>query len=259
MARFSAEQAEQYGSNMGGGFFSLKDHKDTARVRFLYNDIGDVQGDAVHEVEIEGKKRYVNCLREYNQPVEACPFCEAKMKQLAKVFVQLYNEDTQEVQVWDRGKTFFSLLSGLCARYNPLVSTVFEIERNGKKGDTNTTYMPYAQETDDTTLEDLPEQQELLGNLILDKTFDDMQFFLDTGYFEKEETAQHQQQERRPTQDNRRAAPAQTPPPARRSPAATPPKQPTTQRTPAGNVDQHAPATTTAPAGRRRPQSTTGF
>ena len=143
MARFNAHEVDNYGGQGGGGFFSLKNDKDVATVRFMYNTIDDVEGFAVHEIEVDGRKRYVNCLREYNQPVDDCPLCAAKQRVLAKVFVPVYDEETQEIKIWDRGKTFFSKISSLCARYNPLVSTPFEIERNGKKGDTNTTYETY--------------------------------------------------------------------------------------------------------------------
>lgn len=193
MAKFSVNDAENYGGNGGSNFFSLKNDKDVATVRFMYNTIEDVEGYAVHEVEVDGKKRYVNCLRSYNEPVDKCPLCAARYKVLAKLFVMLYDVDAEEVKVWDRGKTFFSKLSSLCARYNPLVSTPFEIERNGKKGDTKTTYETYALDTDETKLEDLPEIPELLGTLILDKTAEELNYFLDNGVFPG--SNEHEQEE----------------------------------------------------------------
>ena len=95
MARFTAQDADKYGGKGGAGFFSLKGDGDSAVVRFLYNDVDDVEGYAVHEVEIDDKKRYVNCLRDYNSPIDDCPFCRAKKYQIAKLFVPLYNEDEQ--------------------------------------------------------------------------------------------------------------------------------------------------------------------
>lgn len=186
MARFNAQEADNYGGQGGGGFFSLKNDKDVATVRFMYNTIDDVDGFAVHEVEIDGRRRYINCLREYNEPIENCPLCAAKNRVLAKLFVRLYDEESQEVKIWDRGKTFFSKLASLTARYNPLVSTPFEIERNGKKGETSTTYETFALPTDDITLDDLPEATNLLGTFILDKTFEELEFFVDKGYFEED-------------------------------------------------------------------------
>ena len=187
MARFNTAKADHYGGQGGGGYFSLKNDRDTAQVRFMYNSIDDVEGYAVHQVEIDGKKRYVNCLREYNQPIDDCPFCKAKMYTVAKVFVPIYNIDEDRVQTWERGKKFISKISSICARYPDVVSHKFEIERNGQKGDTSTTYEIYEVGKDDTTLEDLPEQRDVLGTLVLDKSADDMEFYLDNEYFPPED------------------------------------------------------------------------
>lgn len=183
MARFHAEEAEKYGGQGGAGYFSLKNDKDVARVRFMYNGIDDVVGYAVHQVEIDGKKRWVNCLREYNEPVDNCPFCRKRMYTSAKLFIPLYNIDEDKVQIWERGKKFISKISSLCARYPDVVSHIFEIERNGKKGEQTTTYEIYEVGKDDTTLEDLPEVTDPLGTLVLDKSSDDMEFYLENGYF----------------------------------------------------------------------------
>lgn len=186
MAEFKINEIDNYGGQGGHGFFSLKDDKDVARVRFLYNTIDDVLGYAVHEVEVDGRKRYVNCLRTYQQPVSHCPLCEAGMHVIAKIFILLYDEDEQMIKVWDRGKTFYSKISSLAARYNPLVSTWFEIERNGKRGDMKTTYEIYPGETDGTQIEDLGELPEIVGGLVLDKTFEELGFYLQNGFFESE-------------------------------------------------------------------------
>lgn len=241
MARFNANDVENYGGQGGGGFFALKNDKDVATVRFMYDSIDDVEGYAVHEIEVDGKKRYVNCLREYNQPLDDCPLCAAKSRVIAKLFVILYDVESEEVKIWDRGKTFFSKLSSLCARYNPLVSTPFEIERNGKKGDTKTTYETYALDTDDVTLEDLPEVPELLGTLILDKSYEELEFFLDNGYFE-EDVEEQAPPERNPRNDRRNSNSKREP--ANEAPAGR-------RRTPAAAPAEDK-APTSRPAGRRR-------
>lgn len=186
MARFKYDEVDHYGGQGGAGYFSLKNDKDVARVRFMYNGIDDVEGYAVHQVEVDGKKRYVNCLREYNEPISKCPFCEAKQFQQAKLFIPLYNIDEDKVQIWERGKKFFSKISSICARYPDLVSHEFEIERNGKKGETTTTYEIYEVKHDDTTLDDLPELPKIIGGLVLDKSAEDMAFYLDNEYFPPE-------------------------------------------------------------------------
>ena len=184
MGRFNYQDSDNYG-NSSSNFFSLKDDGDVARVRFMYNDLKDVVGYAVHEIEVDGNKRYVNCLRSYNEPKSKCPCCANDYMQKAKIYVPLYNVDTKEVQLWERGKKFLGKLQSICTRYarqdSPLVNHIFEIERNGKKGDQQTTYEVYEVGSDDTTLQDLPEVIEPLGNVILDKSYDELDSYVRTG------------------------------------------------------------------------------
>lgn len=187
MARFRASDVNNYGGNGGGGYFSLKNDKDVAKVRFMYNSIDDVEGYAVHKVELDGKNRWVNCIREYNEPMNKCPFCANKNPQYAKLFIPLYNIDEKKIQIWERGKKFFSKLSSICARYPDLVHHIFEIERNGAAGSMDTTYEIYEVDDDDTRLEDLGEIPEILGGLVLDKSADDMEYFLSEGEFPPED------------------------------------------------------------------------
>ena len=187
MARFNMENADHYGTSGGTNYFSLKNDKDTARARFMYNTMEDVEGVAVHQIEIGDRKRYVNCLREYGSPVDSCPLCAARYIQKAKLFIPLYDEETDSIKVWERGKKFFAKLSSICSRYvnseTDLVNHVFEIERNGKAGDQQTTYEIYEVDKDDTTLEDLPEFEDVLGTIVLDKTAEELEYYLDNGDF----------------------------------------------------------------------------
>lgn len=185
MGRFNYQDADKYGGQGGAGYFSLKNDKDVATVRFMYNTVEDVEGYAVHQVEIDGKKRYVNCLRDYNEPKDVCPFCKANMYTSAKLFIPIYNVDEDKVQMWERGKKFIAQISGICARYGSpsVVAHKFEIERNGKPGDTSTTYGIYEVGVDETTLEDLPEVSDPLGSVILDKTAEEMEYFIDNECF----------------------------------------------------------------------------
>lgn len=209
MGRFNYKDADNYGGTGGGGYFSLKNDKDVARVRFMYESAEDVEGFAVHEVEIDGKKRYVNCLRAYNEPLDECPFCKAKRFQVAKLFIPLYDIDNDRTVTWERGKKFFAKIASLCARYPNLVSHEFEIERNGKPGSTQTTYEIYEVRQDDTRLEDLPEPPTIVGGIVLDKSAEDMEYYLDNGEFPSEDEAPIR----------RRSAERETP--ARRTPANT--------------------------------------
>ena len=192
MGRFSANEADNYGNGGGGSsFFSLKGDGDVARVRFMYNSMEDVNGYAVHQVEVDGKRRFVNCLRSYNEPKDKCPLCAAGNFQRAKLYIPLFVYDDKgkngEVQLWERGKNFFAKISSVCARYasgdTPLVSNVFEIERHGKPNDTNTTYEIFKVDSDDTRLADLHEVPEVSGSIILDKSAADLEYYNNYGSF----------------------------------------------------------------------------
>lgn len=211
MARFNFSNADNYGSEGGrGSFFTLKDDKDTAKVRFLYRTIDDVEGYAVHKVAVGDKERYVNCLRDYNEPLDKCPFCAAQLKVVPRLFIKLYNEDAGECQIWERSKSYFQRIASLASRYNPLCNEVVEIERSGKKGDMQTTYEFYPIDNSEVNLDDY-ECSEPLGTIILDKTADEMNEYLDTGSFPSDSQqvsqARHEEQviRRTPSNSGRRA------------------------------------------------------
>jgi len=222
MARFSADEVEHYGGQGGGGFFGISEDKQVKKVRFMYETTDDIEGMSVHRVEVNGKDRYVNCLREYNQPMDDCPFCREKMRTQARLFIPVYNIDEDAAQIWDRGKTMFQTLMGQCKRCsnedNHIVNTIFEVERNGKPKDPKTVYQLYPGKRDDTELEDLPEAPKILGGFVLDKTADDMEYYLENGEFppteddEEEEPVRRRDSRERETshRDSRRRTPARS-------------------------------------------------
>jgi hypothetical protein len=182
MARFSMADADNYTQSNAGSYFSLKDDKDTARVRFLYGTVDDIEGYAVYKVKVGDKERYVNSIRAYNEPIENDPFAVAGYKVQAKLFIPLLNIDNGEIQFWERGKTYFSRLASMASRYNPLYNEIIEVERNGKKGDTSTDYQFYPIENSPINLDEL-DIPSPLGTIILDKTYDEMQYYVDHGCF----------------------------------------------------------------------------
>lgn len=205
MARFNASESANYGGQGGGGFFSISENKGVKRVRFLYNNEDDIEGFSVHEVEIGDKKRYVNCLRTYRDPVDMCPFCRERMKTQVKLLIPVYNVDEDQVQVWDRGKKMFEKMSSLCSRYankDNLVQHIFEVERNGKPKDTSTTYEIYEVEKDDTQLEDFEDDMpKLLGGLVLEKSADDMEYYLEEKEFPPEDDEEEERPRRRSSRE----------------------------------------------------------
>lgn len=210
MARFNASQMDNYSQNEGSktGFFSLKDDKDTATVRFMYESAEDIEGFSVHRVKVGDRERYVNCLREYNEPMENCPFCAAKIQVQPKLFIPLYNETSGQIQFWERGRKFYAQISGLVSRYKNIVQRTFDIERNGAKGDTGTTYSFYpvgdpdgtiVQDIlDDLGIESLPSP---IGTIILDKTADEMDYYLNNGDFPEKVVTPTRRRSSRPTSE----------------------------------------------------------
>ena len=183
MGRVNIGEFDNYKNESSANYFKLKNDKEVAQVRFMYNGIEDVEGVAVHTVDVPGSQygRDVNCLRAYNEPLDECPLCKAGYKPKVKIFVPLYNLDANEVQIWSRSKSYGSTLSSICSRYakkGNLVNNVFEIERNGAKGDKQTQYKEYQIDNDDTELEDLPEAPDPIGTVVLDKSFEDLEYYV---------------------------------------------------------------------------------
>ena len=186
MPRVNISDLNKYvGSGSGASYFKLANDKDVASVRYMIDSIEDLDDYAfvVHRVKVGDKERDVNCLREYNSPVSDCPFCEAKYKYTTQVYIPLYDVDSEEIKIWPRGPKYIQKLQGLCGRYKHLVSHIFEIERNGKAHSMQTTYENYEQGQDETTLDDLPEVPEILGTLVMDKTAEDMAYYVQEGEF----------------------------------------------------------------------------
>lgn len=183
MPRITHDQAENYQNNLNGEWFSLKNDRDVARVQFMIDTIEDLDVFACHRVKVGDKERYVDCVRTYDEPIDKCPFCAAGIPVKPVRFVVMYQHDDQKVKIWERGKNFVAKLQSLCNRYSPLSDYVFEIERVGKAGSKDTRYEIYPM--DRVEAEDLStiEKPELLGGLILEKTPEEMEVFLETGKF----------------------------------------------------------------------------
>lgn len=215
MARVSYEESEKYFSGTGSDWFTLKNDGDVARVQFMLNSIDDIPIFSTHKVKVGDKERYVDCLRNPHEPIDMCPFCAAGLPAKAVRFIVMYQHDDGKVKIWERGKQFISKLQGLINRYNPLEEKVFEIERHGKAGDTSTKYEIYPLDaTEPVNLDDI-EMPELEGSLILVKSFDEMEEYLDTGSFPNDS-------EEAPVRRRGAEAPARrsTSAPARRTPAS---------------------------------------
>ena len=125
-------------SGGGGSWFSLKNDGDSAIVRFLYRDDQDLEYTVIHEVEIDGSTRKVECLEFKGQD---CPLCQAKVKNRARMFLQLVDySDGAQVKVWERGKTFLPEIMSFIESASPIYTIRAKVTRYGKKGDPSTQY-----------------------------------------------------------------------------------------------------------------------
>ena len=76
-------------------------------------------------------------------------------------------------------------------------------KRNGKKGDQNTTYELIHISQDDMTLDQLPERPQIVGTVVKECTFEELQQFLNTGILPGVEA---KQPTRNPATDRRPAS-----------------------------------------------------
>ena len=200
MGKISNTEMEKYENNQGDqlGFFNLKDDGETAYVRFMHQGMEDITRVVCHTIEVDGKYRKVNCIRNYDEPLDVCPLCANSKTSSVRIFLELrvYEKDEKGKltgkftnQIWERGRDFNKKLQSLCNRLRgkDLCDMVYEIERVGKKGDQRTTYEIY--ECPEITVEEapfgeLPEQPyDPVGGVVLDKTKQELEYYLQNGKF----------------------------------------------------------------------------
>ena len=202
MPRIDWDDVDRYG-NSKSSFFSLADDGDKAIVRFYHKDLKDMDVIPVHRVEVDKRDRNVMCLRGPDDSKSVCPFCEAGMGVSVRVYLRLlvytpdrdgYYTTKPECMIWERGAAMRKQLSSLINRYgkNGFMNKVFEIERCGKKGDQKTTYQIYP--VDDLEEDEcvIPDSDELsfpnvTEGIVLDKSYEDMEYYLENEEFPKEE------------------------------------------------------------------------
>lgn len=158
------------------GWFQLKDDGDTATVRLLHKgQVGVEEGTGepkydfpiyeVHKLDVDGSGRDRTVLCKGEQ----CELCKAGNKPSLRMFLQMLNVDEadkdKQLQLWERGLTDIKQLLGLTGEYGDLTQRDIKIKRSGAKGSMKTTYQYFPK---DKSEREIPEPQNLIGNLILD-------------------------------------------------------------------------------------------
>lgn len=179
MSRVTTEQARKITTSNSNGYFSLKDDGDKATVRFMYNNVSEIETYSVHDVTINGFNKHVDCLKDA-EGNGVCPFCEKGVKRTARTFFKLYNVDNGAVEIWDCGIKRAPGLENILkmSRSPKLVNDVFEIVRHGKAKSTDTTYELIYKSSDDVTLDDLPNSPDLYSKYILKKSPEEMEYYI---------------------------------------------------------------------------------
>lgn len=207
MGRISIDDMEKFSGNNSTKvpFFKLQDDGDKAIVRFAHDSLSDVEALAIHKVKVGGIDRKVSCLRGANDSTDACPFCNAGIPVSSAMYLKmLVYEPVQSgenkglylnkptLQIWEKGAGFKKQIQSFINRYasggKKLIDQIVEIERSGKKGDMKTQYMIYPVtdfDTDECPIPENPEDMEYtaLGGIVMDKSYDDMNAYLDDGEF----------------------------------------------------------------------------
>lgn len=183
MARLNVVDAKSMAEKNGGfdfKFFSIKD-RETIKIRFLISKIEDVESFSVHTITMpDGKKKNVSCLRQPNEPVQNCPLCSISNRARARIYLNVVDEKTHDLLIWERSAQFLDTLEGYINRYGDLRDYIFEVERKGSGLDTEYIIYPLGQ----SIIEDksvLPQPVSVLGKSLLDKNFNDLTVYVNTG------------------------------------------------------------------------------
>lgn len=178
------------GSNSGPrvGFFSLKNDNDEAIVRFVYDNPDQFDILTTHQTYTsDGKFRRVNCLRDFKDPVDKCPFCASGKPVQQRFYIKLIEytraEDgtiTATPKIWERPTSYVGILSNLFAEYGDISDSVFKVKRSGEAGSLQTTYSIMLANPTVYNANLYPknmnafEGYNIIGSAVLDKSFDDL-------------------------------------------------------------------------------------
>lgn len=192
MARLNAQQAASFPQSGGrNSFLSLQNDGDSAVVRFAYNTVEDLCGcDSVHTIKNSQTDKFVtvDCLKtDYSNPDSVCPLCAAGIKMQKVYYLQVRNEETGEMQLWQRSENFvLNTLVPLLSDYEddgtPVTGLPIKIVRHGAKGDLNTTYALIPKAADGMTLDQFPEDIDVREEgIVKEYDFNTLQNYIQTG------------------------------------------------------------------------------
>lgn len=204
MSQISYEDVKETNANNnsdGVGFFTLKNDGEEAIVRIMCDNIRDLEIFTVHPISINGKFRQVSCIRDPREPLEHCPLCLNGEKVQQQCFIRLIHyypeydnmgnvvRVTPKAEVWQRSASVYApMLKGYIDNYGPLSDIICKITRRGQGLDTKYDISPnlspamYPAESY-PKMPEMFEGYKVLGRVILDKSFEEIEQFVATGNF----------------------------------------------------------------------------
>lgn len=192
-----ANEMSNYSNENGFGFFSLKNNGDEAIVRIMHDTVDSFDIVAVHSIEVNGKYRKINCLRnDPREPLENCPLCASGSKLENRFFIHLIQYDKLQdgsivpsAKIWERSFSYAKRLASMIQEYGPLSDCLFKIKRNGEAKSMDTTYdimfanpQVYRPELF-PKVDNLFKNYTTIGSIVLDKNYDEITQFMVSGQF----------------------------------------------------------------------------
>lgn len=157
----SQDFAQKLSEGSGGKYFALKNDKDFAVVRFMYDSIDQLSQD-IYAVHYTDNGKYECKRQNFADPISVCPLCQGGNKPKAVVFISMFNEDTKEAVIWEKSYTWYNntLLPVLTELLNEnpgksIASFPIKIVRNGATGDMKTVYNLFPKVPDNSTVQSL--------------------------------------------------------------------------------------------------------
>lgn len=113
-------------------YFNLVNDGDSATVRLLHSDTSTIERVSLHTINVGDKKKSVKCCG------DGCPLCANGAKAFDRIFVHLYNYNTNEEMIWSRTPTIISAFDNVLSSMRAFVANgklsdcVVTITRRGK-------------------------------------------------------------------------------------------------------------------------------
>lgn len=203
MAQMSYEQFVEMNQNkdpstnqaVNINYFFLAEDGETVIARFNIPDINKLEVHSRHSIVVDGKRRNVECLRGFKEPVDTCPLCASGSRPSFRIYVPLlvYTVENGKIvatpQMWDQPVRLRETLKSYFMDYGDLRKVLFKITRHGKKGDTNTNYTITLANPQVYRDADYPadfsafESFDLHKNMLLSKNKQELEEYLSTGEF----------------------------------------------------------------------------